>query len=132
MAIGGTGEIAGRADEGARDHAADFVRAAQNVPGGFADFVELPERDHLFVGGHLENAVRGSVDDRRAGSHVLAAELPDDFGAGGRFVTERAAADATLEFVHDLGWEALGVEGKGTIEMDSGHFPVAGCGVLAG
>ena len=104
----------GRPDERPRDDAAHFVRAAQNVARDLADSVQLPERDHFFVRGDLEDAVGRSVDDRRAGAHVLVAEFLDDLGAGGRTVAERAASDAALELVHDFRREAVrDTAGKG-------------------
>ena len=57
--------------------------------------------------GHLEHAVGGSVDDRLAGAHVLFAELLDDLGSRSGVIAERAAADASLELLHDLGREAV-------------------------
>ena len=132
VAVGGAGESAGRADEGARDHAADLVRAAQNLARGLADPVEFPERDHFFVRRHLEDAVGRGVDDGRTGAHVPGAEFLDDFGAGSRLVPERTAADAALELAHDLRREAAGIERERLREMDAHHFPVAGSRVLAG
>ena len=132
VAVGGARESAGRAGEGPRDHAAHFVRSAQDLARGLAHLVELPERDDFFVRGDLEDAVGGGVDDRRAGAHVLVAEFLDDLGAGGGLVAERAAAGAAFEFAHDVGREAVRVERKRLGEMDADHLPVAGGGVLAG
>ena len=107
VAVGGAREIARRADERPRDDAAHFVRPAQNLARGFADLVQLPERDHLFVRGHLEDAVGRGVNDGRAGAHVLGAQFLDDLGARGGLVAQRAAADAPLEFVHDFRRETV-------------------------
>ena len=132
VAVGGARETAGRADERPRDHAAHFVRSAQDLARRLADLVEFPQRDDFFVRGDLEDAVGRGVDDRRAGAHVLLAQFLDDLGAGGGLVAERAAADAALEFVHDLGREAVRIERKRLVQMDADHFPVAGGRVLAG
>ena len=124
---------AGRADEGPRDHPAHFVRAAQNLARGLADLVQLPQRDHFFVRGHLENAVGRGVDDGRAGAHVLGAQFLDDLGAGSGLVAERAAADAALEFVHDLGRKAVRDRaGTASSRWMPDHLPMAGGRVLAG
>src|ERR1022692_4635482 len=106
--------------------------AAQNLTGGFADFVELPQRDHFFVRGHLENTVGGSVNDGRTGAHVFRAEFLNDLSAGGGLVAERMAPDAPLEFLHDFRRKAVWAKRKWLFEMDAHHFPMAGGGVLPG
>ncbi len=107
MAIGRAGEMAGLAGEGAGDDAADFIGAAKDIARGFADFVELEERDHFFVRGHLKNAVGGGVDNGRAGADVLFAQLLDDLRAGGGFVAQRVASDTALEGLHHFGRKAM-------------------------
>ena len=125
-------KCAGLADEGPRDHASDFVRPAQNLARGLAHLVQLEQRNHFFMRGDLKDAVGRGVDDRRAGPHVLLAELLDDFGAGGGEIAERAAADAALEFVHDLAREAVREKRERLVEMDAGHLPMTRRRVFAG
>ena len=132
LAIGSAGERARRAHEGPRDHPTHLIRPTQKRARGFADFIQLPERDDFFVRGHLEDAVGGSVDDGRAGAHVLRAQLFDDFRAGGGLIAQRAAGDAALELVHDFARESMRVERERLVQVDARHFPMAGGGVLAG
>ena len=132
VAVGGARETAGRAGERARDHAAHFVRSAQNLARRLAHLVEFPERDHFLVRGDLEDAVGRGVDDGRAGAHVLDAEFLDDLGAGGGLVAQRTAADAAFEFAHHVRREAVRIERERLGEMNADHFPMAGGGVLAG
>jgi hypothetical protein len=84
------------------------------------------------VGGDLEDAVGGGVDDQIAAVEVLFAEFADDFGAGGGFVAEDAPAGPGDEGVDDFGGKTGGVERERAVEEDAGEFPVAGGGVLAG
>jgi hypothetical protein len=90
VAVGGAGESAGGANERPGDDAAHFVLPAQQIAGDLAAAVEFIERDLFLVGGDLENAVGGGVDDQVAALEVLGAEFADDFGAGGGFVAEDA------------------------------------------
>src|SRR5450432_1417608 len=130
MAIGGAREITGRADERPRNHAADFVRAAQDFARGFAHLVKFPKRDHLFVRGDLEDAIGGRVDNGRPRAHVVGAQLLDDLGAGSRPVTQRTAAGPPLELAYDLGRKTVRKKREWFGEMDAHHFPMAGSGVL--
>ena len=132
VAIGGAREITGRAEEGTRDHAAHFMRTMQNLARCFANLVQLPKRNHFFMRGYLKNAIGRRVDDGRTGAHVLRAEFLNDLRARCGLVAERAAADARLEFAHDLGRKAVGVEREWLGEMNTRHFPVARGGVFAG
>jgi hypothetical protein len=124
--------MAGRAQKRTRNHAAHFRRTAQNIARRLANLIQFPQRDDLFVRRHLEHAVGGRVDDGRARAHVLGAQFLNDLGARGSLVAQRIAADPPLEFLHDLGRKSVRVERKGTVQMDAGHFPVAGGGVFAG
>jgi hypothetical protein len=60
------------------DHAADRVRAGEDLPGDATALVELLERDRLLVRGDLEDRVRGRIDDPLARPLLLLAELLDD------------------------------------------------------
>ncbi len=132
VAVGRARERARLPDKRTRDHAAHFVRAAQNITRDFADLVKLPERNHFFVRGDLEDAVGRGVDDRRAGAHVFFAQFLDDFGSGRGVIAERAAADVAFELVHDLGRKTVRVERKRFRQMNADHLPVAGGGVFPG
>ena len=81
VTVGGAREVAGRADERARDPASHLGRATQNVARRLADLVLFPQRDHFFVGGHLEDAVGRGVHNRRARPHVFRAQFLNDFRA---------------------------------------------------
>src|SRR5690242_14104684 len=108
------------------------MRTAQDGSRRFANLVELPERDDFLVRGDLEDAVGGSVDDGRAGAHVLGSQFFDDLGAGRGFIAQRAPADPVLEVVHNFRRETARVEWKRFFQMDAGHLPVTGGGVFAG
>src|SRR5580692_9837052 len=79
----------------------------------------------------LENAVARRIDNGKAGAYVLFAELLDDLGARGRFVAKRVPADTPFKFLDQGGRKTVGINRESLIEPDAGHFPVAGCGVLA-
>ena len=81
--------------------------------------------------GHLKHAVGRRVDNRLAGAHVFFAELLDDLGAGSGAVAERAASDARLELLQNLGRKSVRKEREGLGEMDAHHFPMAGGGVFS-
>ena len=132
VAVGGPGEGAGSAKEGAGDDAADFVFPAQEITGDLAAAVQFIERDLFFVGGDLEDAVGGGIDDQIAAGEMLLAQFADNFGAGGGLVAEDAPASPGDEGVDDFGGKPGGVEREWPVEEDTGEFPVAGGGVLAG
>ena len=80
-----------RADERARDHAADAQPFANELVGDLAVAIELANRHDVLVRRDLEDAVGRRVDDRRAGPHVLGSELVDDLRPGSGLVAEHAA-----------------------------------------
>ena len=84
------------------------------------------------MGGDLKDGVARGVDDGLAGANVLLAKFLDDFGAGGGFVADGAAADLAFEFLDDLARESVLVDGEGLIEPDASHFPMARGRVFAG
>ena len=132
VAAFGAAEISGLAGEGASDDAADAVGSVEKAAGDFTHFVELGDGDDVFMGGDLEDAVAGSVDDGKAGADVFGAKFLKNFGSGGRLIPQCLTADLRFEGVDDFGRKAVRVDGKGLVEPDAGHFPVAGGGVLAG
>ena len=101
VAVRGARELPGRADERARDDAADAESLADQPVGDLAGAIELGHRHDVFVRGDLEHAVGRRVDDERAGPQVLGAELVDDRRAGRRLVAEHAAAGQARELVDD-------------------------------
>ena len=84
----GPAEVSRRAGERPGNDAADAIRPVQHFSGDFAHAVKLGDRDHVFVGGDLEDAVARGVDDREAGAHVLLAQLLENFRAAGRLIAE--------------------------------------------
>src|ERR1700751_2129097 len=131
MAVWRAREVAGRSGERAGDDASHAVRPLQKFTGDFTHFVKVGDGNDFFVGGDLEDAVAGSVNDGFAGADVLFAKLLDDFGAGGRLVADGFAADARLESADDFRRKAVLVHRKSLLEPHPGHFPVAGSGVFA-
>ena len=123
-------EMAGRADERPRDHAADAEPLADEPVGDLAVAIQLRDRHDVFVRGNLKHAVGRRVDDQRAGAHVLGAELVDDRGARRRLVAEHAAAGQARELRDDLRREAVGKRRERAVEHDAHHLPVPGDRVL--
>jgi hypothetical protein len=66
----GAPEIAWRAGERPRDHAAHTVRPVKNFACDFAHSIELRDGDHIFMRRNLENTVTGRIHDREAGGDV--------------------------------------------------------------
>ena len=95
-------KCARRADERPRDDAADAEPIADELEGDLAAAIQLRDRHDVFVRGNLKHAVGRRVDDRRAGAHVLRAELVDDRRAGRRLVARTPPADAALELGDDV------------------------------
>jgi hypothetical protein len=104
---------------------------ARDLVAGAAPLVERLERDEILVGGDLEHAVPGRVQDGRPGPQVLGAQLLQDFRSRSGLVAQDLAADASLEGLHDLRREPFGVDAEGVFGDDARHLPVAGGGVLA-
>src|ERR1700756_2540921 len=96
--------------------------AVEKFSRDFADAIKLWHGDDALVRGDLEYAVAGGVDDRFTGADVLFAQFFQDFGAGGRLVAECFAADLFFERLDYFRRGAGGVEGKGRIEAERGHF----------
>ena len=121
------------AHERPRDHAPHFVRTAQNLARRLADLVQLEQRNHFLVRRDLKHAVGRGVDDRRAGPHVLLAQLLDDLGARRRLVAERAAARcASRTRSITSRRKSVREQRKRLLQMNAGHLPMPGGGVLAG
>ena len=84
---------------------------------------------------NLEYAVRGRVDDRFAGPHVLVAEFGDDRGAGRMAVAEHSGQSRAFhERVDQCGRKGVGTVGEiAPVEEDgyTGDLPVAARRVLA-
>src|SRR5437763_2603221 len=89
--------------ERARDDPPHLDVAGEHRPGRGAPVVELGDGDRVDVGGHLEDTVRGGVDNRLARGTGLLAERLEDLGAGGDDIAEARPADAALERFDDLG-----------------------------
>src|SRR5213078_4050543 len=75
VAVGGALEGAGHADEGSRDNAANLVGTAQDLPGDLSSRANIGYTNDLLVRRHQEDAVGGSVNNRRSGSHMPRAQL---------------------------------------------------------
>ena len=132
VAAHGAPEAAGLPLERPRNHPPHLMRRRQQVARGLAHAVELFHRNNLFVRGNLEDAVGGGVHNRRAGLHVLRAQLFDDLRPARRFVAQRLAAHRPLELFHHLGRKTVGIGRKGFLHVQARHLPVAGGGVFAG
>ena len=123
--------ISGGADERPRDHAPDRVLSREDFTRDARRFVELLERDRLFVRGDLEDRVAGGVDDPLPRALVLLAELLDDFRPRRRLVAEHAATGPVHEWVDHVVREAVWVERKRLGGDDTHELPVARGRVLA-
>ena len=82
------------------------------------------------MGGDLEHAVGGGVDDQLPGFHMLPAVVRQQLGAGVGLVAEVPPAGAAAELLQKLLGKALRVGGKGLGGNDPGDLPVADGGVL--
>src|SRR4029079_4896883 len=71
----GADVVAGRAEEGPRDHAGHGVLAREALARDAAGVVQRVERDRLLVSGDLEDRVGARVHDPLAGALMLLAEL---------------------------------------------------------
>ena len=105
--------------------------APEDFPGDAAVFIQLLRRDHVLVGGDLEDGIGGGIDDQIPGGHMFVAEDVDDLGAGPGGVGQHAPAGFFPEGREDLFREALGIEGEGLRRDEPRQFPVAGGGILA-
>ena len=64
MAVGRALKGARLTHKGPGDDPADFVLSAQQLPGDLANAVQLIKGNDFLVGGDLEDAVAGGIDDR--------------------------------------------------------------------
>ena len=94
MPIRGALEGARRTDKRPGDHAANAHTASDEVECDLAHPIELRNRNHLFVSGDLEHAVRRRVDDRLSGAHVFDSEPVDDLVAPCHDVAEGGSASS--------------------------------------
>ncbi len=135
LAVAGARETAcGGADERARDDAADPVLVAERARDP-AQIVKPLEPKSFLVGGDLQDAIDGGVDDRLSGPHMLGAEFVDDGGSGGVLVAEDPGklrlSDQGLRQDGRKGW--MGVREIAPVEGDrhARDLPMAGRRVLA-
>ena len=124
-------ERAGRSGKRPRDNAVHRVRGDEHGAGPLAPVVELRQGDDLFVGRHLKNRVRGRVQDRTPGLHVLAAELFDNLGSRSGLVSQRRFSGDLGKCVNDLFWKAVRIGRKRRLRDDAGHLPMSGDRVFA-
>jgi hypothetical protein len=92
--------------------------------------IELRHRDHVLVRRDLKHTVRGGVDDRLSGPHVLDTETVDDLGARRDDIAEDAAANPGLEFGDHGRREALRKRRERPTLDQAHHLPMAGHRVL--
>ena len=133
--IGGSAEGRGcLANEGAGDDPSDIQRI--NVPPrDRAELVEPLQAEMGLVGGDLQDAVGGGVEDRLAGGDALLAQLGDDRRPGGVAVAENAGNIGVVGNLPDQR-DRKGRHCTGEIAPVEGHrypgdLPMPGRGVLA-
>src|SRR5436190_9684962 len=125
LAIRGALEMSlARADKRPGDDATHVVLAAHHLARDRADAPQLLDRNHFFVRRDLKHGVGGRVDDRRAGAHVLLAELVEDHRSRRGLVSQRLASDASFVFGDDLARKALRIRSKRILHDQSHHFPM--------
>ena len=106
--------------------------ALQKFSRDIADAIKLCDRDYVFVGRHLKDAVAGGVDDGVAGAMCFA---PSSFmisvpEAG---LLARVRRPIGVRIRRSASWRKTVRDRPGRlIEPDAGHFPVAGGGVFSG
>ncbi len=125
MAIRGSLEAPGRSHERPGDHTANADAASNEVKCDFAHPIQLRNRNHVFVSGDLEHAVRRRVDDRLSGPHMFGTEPVDDLGARCHDVAEDATANSGFKFGDDRCRETFRERRERPIQHDAHHLPVA-------
>ena len=122
---------AGRAHEGARDHAGD-APPPRDLERLRAEGVQLRDRKDVLVRRHLEHAVGARVDDGPARAYVLLTQTGNHLGAAGYFVPQPAEARLRDEGIEQVRRERVEVGGKGLLHAYPCELPVPCDGVLAG
>src|SRR5882762_6817720 len=108
-----------------RDHPPHAMRTIQNFPRYFAHFIKLRNRHNRFVGGNLENAVARRVHNRLPGTHVLFAQLLDNFRSRGRLIPNRFLANPPLKFLNHFRRKSVFVHRKRLLQPHSRHLPMS-------
>ena len=120
-------------DEGTGNHAAHAQIAGEHLAGDAAHFVQLLAGVNVLMAGHLEHAVRRSIHDGRAGTHVLLAQFIQDDSAGGGNIADDLVADGLLVPGDKVRRKTgIGEGRKRLIQLAARQLPVTGGGVLAG
>ena len=131
MPPGGAVKVRVLAFKGSRDDPPDGVLAFENRPGFFAKLVELLKRNHVLVGGNLENAVRRGIDYGFSGGDVLPSVVHNELRAAVRLVAENIEPRCFGEGVDYLLREAVRIGRKRSFRHEPRQLPVPGGGVLA-
>ena len=117
--------------KGPGDHPPHSMLTSEDSSCLAAVFIKLLQRDHLFMGGDLKDAVRGSIDDQIPGPLLLPAVFFDHFRPGIGLVAEHAPAGGFGKCIDDLLGKAVGIRGKWFPGDQSGDLPVSHGSVFA-
>src|SRR5260370_1209934 len=108
----GACEISRRAGKWARNHAPHGMLPSQHTSGNPAHIIQFFERYHILVCCELEDAIRGSVQDRTTGAQVFFAQFLDDFSARSSLIAQHLASDSLLELLYKTGRKPMWIGGK--------------------
>ena len=99
--------------------------------GFFADFIKLFKGNNIFMGGNLENAVCGSVNDRFSGFNMFFAVIGNKLGSAVGFVAKNVKARCLFEHFDNFLREAFRIGGESLFGNKSGKFPMSGGGIFS-
>src|SRR5205823_1799317 len=111
----------GRSDERTGDDASDSEALARQLVRDIARAIQLRNGDDVLVRGDLKYAVGRRVNDQRAGSQVLRAELVDDLRTRCSLVAEYASSGLARERVQEIAGETVRKDWKRALQEDPHH-----------
>src|SRR4051794_9449539 len=118
----GAAKVSGVALEGPRNPPAN-PRGVRVFPSHFANFVERPDGDDVFMRRNLQNRVGRSVENRPAAPEMLRAELLQHNCATTRVVADELNPGLGLDLLDEVGREAL-KNGKWFFQDNPSDLPV--------
>ena len=128
--VGRAFEVAVRAGEGPRNHASDFPGVGQTAR-NTADFVQTLQRDHVLMGGDLQDRIGRGVENGISAGDVFRTELIKNGGAAGGLIAEESDSGLAFDGADQFGRKFF-KGGERFFQHDPGDFPMSRGGVLPG